>query len=166
METPTPASFEFAGTVTRAEFARIQQRMLPVWARWYVLYPTLAAVLAFFTLRDAIDLPGIVSEVVMLAIVAVAMVVTTRRTRERAWRQAVRLVGRVHGAISPAGIEWNTERTTARFEWSQVARIDQTEGLTLAFFGPRNAFFFPRSFFASDAAWVAFNEAIVRYAAR
>jgi hypothetical protein len=166
MDTSTPASFDFAGTVTRPEFARIQHRMLPVWARWYVLYPMVAAVLAFFTLRDELTLSRIVTEVLILVIVVVAMVVTTRRTRERAWRQAVRMAGRVHGAISPAGIDWNTDRSTAHFEWAQVTRIDRTENLTLTFLGPRSAFYFPRSFFASDAAWAAFNEAVVRYAAK
>ena len=166
MTAPTSPSHPFAGTVTHAEFARIQHRMQPVWARWYVLYPVLAAIFLACTLPGANLVVQVTIDAVLLAIFAAAIVVATRRARARAWRQAMRLGGRVHGAISPAGIEWNTERSSARYEWAQIARIDQGEGLTLAFFQSRGAFYFPRSFFASDAAWAAFNEAISGYVTR
>jgi hypothetical protein len=93
----------------------------------------------------------------------IGMALFTRRVRARAWKQATRLNGRVHGVITPAGIEWNTERTASRFEWAKIVRIKQAGDLTLAFYTPRCAFFFPRSFFASEAEWAAFNEAITGY---
>lgn len=160
MTEPTQPSHEFAGTVTRQEFARIQHRMLPVWARWYVLYPALAVVVLAFTLPGAHKVSNVVMDVLLMPILAAAVAFGTRRAQARAWRLVVRQSGRVHGAISPAGIEWNTERSSARYGWAQIARIDQANGLTLAFFQSRGAFYFPRSFFASDAAWAAFNEAL------
>lgn len=166
MTDPTPPSFAFAGTVTREEFGRIQSRLLPVWARWYAIYPVLAVVFVACTVPGAHKVSELVTDVLFMAMFGVAMAFVTRRARTRAWRQVVRLGGRVHGAITPAGIEWNTERTTARYEWAQILRIDQTTGLTLAFFQPRGAFYFPRSFFGSDAAWTAFNDAIARHAAK
>lgn len=166
MTDPTPSSHPFAGTVTLQEFGRVQQRLLPAWARWYVLYPALAVVFLACTLPGAHKVSEVVTDVLFMAMFGAAMAFVTRRARVRAWRQVVRLGGRVHGTISPAGIEWITERTSARYEWAQIVRIDQVEGLTLAFFSGRGAFYFPRSFLESDAAWAAFNVAIAGYAKR
>lgn len=166
MTEPIPSSHPFAGTVTLAEFARVQQRLLPAWARWYVLYPALAVVFLACTLPGAHKVSEVVIDVLFMAMFGAAMAFVTRRARVRAWRQVVRLGGRVHGTISPAGVEWITERTTARHEWAQIVRVDRTEGLVLAFFSSRGAFYFPRSFLDSDAAWTAFNDAIAGYAAK
>ena len=162
MENAPPASIAFAGTVTRREFERIQSRLLPTWARWYVLYP--AAAVVFF----AVTLPGarlseLVGDLVFVALFPIGMTMFTRRVRARAWKEAVRLNGRVHGAITPEGIEWNTERTASRFEWARIERVTRAADLVLAFYAPRCAFFFPRSFFASTAEWTAFNRAIDGY---
>ncbi len=164
MTEPTTPSIPFAGSVTLAEFGRVQQRLLPAWARWQVLYPALAVIFLAVRLPEAHKVSDLVTDVLLVALFAVAVTFSTRRARARSWRQVVRLHGRVHGAISPAGIDWNTERSTAHYEWAQILRVDQTRDLTLAFFMPRGAFYFPRSFFESDAAWTAFNEAIVGYA--
>ena len=159
----TPAAIAFAGTATRQEFDRIQSQLLPTWARWYVLYPALAAVIF------AISLPGArLSELVFdlaafFVLFPIGMAMFTRRVRTRTWKQAMRLGGRVHGAITPEGIEWNTERTAARFEWAKIIRVKQVADLTLAYYTPRSAFYFPRSFFATEADWTAFNQAIVGY---
>ncbi len=161
-----PASIAFAGTVTRDEFARIQSRLLPAWGRWYVIYPVAAAVVL------AVQLPGarlselVVDMTAFFVLFPICMAWVTRRVRTRAWKQAIRLSGRVHGAITSAGIEWNTERTATRFDWAKIERVARTPGLTLAFYSRYGAFFFPRSFFASQAEWTAFNEAIGRYAPR
>jgi len=166
MEQTPPASIAFAGTVTREEFARIQSRLLPAWARWYVFYPVAVVVVL------AVSLPGArLSELVVdfaafFVLFPIGMALVTQRVRAHAWKQATRLNGRVHGAITPEGIEWNTERTASRFEWARIERVARTADLTLAFYSPRRAFFFPRSFFASEAQWTAFNQAIAGYVAR
>ncbi len=158
-----PDSIAFAGTVTRDEFSRIQTRLLPAWARWYVFYPVALAVVL------AIELPGarpsqlVVDWAAFLVLFPIAMALFTRRVRTRAWKQALRLNGRVHGAVTAGGIEWNTERTAARFEWAKIERVSRTADLVLAFYSARCAFFFPRSFFASEADWAAFNEAIAAW---
>ncbi len=162
MEQSPVASVAFAGTVTRQEFDRIQAQLLPVWARWYVLYPVVAVVFFAVTLPGA-RLSELVGDLVFVALFPIGMAMFMRRVRARAWQQAIRLGGRVHGAITPEGIEWNTERTAARFEWAKIERVARTADLTLAFHSPRCAFFFPRSFFASEADWTAFNRAIAGY---
>ena len=43
--------------------------------------------------------------------------------RDAGYLQVTRLNGRVHGAITPAGIEWNTERTASRLLYSQVGAM-------------------------------------------
>jgi hypothetical protein len=159
-----PVSFAFAGQVTRPEFERVQTRLLPVWARWYVMYPVLLVIFGAFTLPGArpSELAG---DLVFVIGFPLAMRVVTKRARTQAWKQMVGLSGRVHGVITADGIEWNTERSTTRYEWARIPRIAQADGLTLAFYSKRCAFFFPRSLFESDAAWTAFNAAIAGYAA-
>ena len=165
MEPTPPISLAFAGTVTRGEFDRIQSMLLPRWARWYVFYPMLAAVFCAVSLPGA-KLSDLLVDLVIVVLFPLAMLVVTRRARSRAWRQAQRLGGAVHGAITSEGIEWNTADTASRFEWSKIVRVTQADGMTLAFYTPRCAFFFPRSFFASESVWWEFNGAIAGYAAR
>jgi hypothetical protein len=166
MESTPAAAIAFAGTVTRQEFERVQAMLLPGWARWYVIYPAAAAVMLAFSLPDARLSELVVDFAAFFVLFPIGMALFTRRVRTRAWKQAVRLGGRVHGVVTPEGIEWNTERTATRYEWAKIERVARTPGLTLAFYAPRCAFFFPRSFFASEAEWTAFNEAISGYVPR
>ncbi len=159
MTEPTRPSFPFSGTVTLPEFERIQTQLTPAWARRGVLHAVMAVALATVALVDR-SLPELLAFALLFAAFVALRRVFARRAHERAWKRAVQLGGRMHGDISAQGILWNTERSSTRFEWANVLRLDQAEGLTLAYYTPRCAFFFPRSFFESDAAWTAFNEAI------
>ena len=161
---PTPQiSLAFAGTVSRGEFDRIQSMLLPKWARWYVFYPALAAVFCAFSLPGA-KLSDLLVDLVIVVLFPLAMLGVTRRARSRAWRQMQRLGGAVQGVITSEGIEWNTVNTASAFAWSKIVRVAQADGMTLAFYTPRCAFYFPRSFFASESAWSEFNGAIAGYA--
>jgi len=160
MDPSPPASIAFSGTVTRDEFDRIHARLLPVWARWYVLYPVVGTVALAFAMRGARVSALVVDVVAFFVLLPIAMAVFTRRARTRAWKQFLRLYGRLHGAVTADGIEWNTERSAARFEWARIERVTHGDGLVLAFLSPRNALFFPRSFFATEADWTAFNDVI------
>ena len=153
----TDGRIAFAGTPSRAEFDRITTLMLPTWARWYVLYPVMGVIFVAVSLHGARRASELVVDGVFALVVPLALLLFERRRRTRAWTQAVRLTGRIHGVVSPDGIEWNTERSTSRFEWSQVTRVARAAELAVVFHGPRSGFYFPRSFFESDAAWAAFG---------
>ena len=159
----TTPSIPFGGTVTRAEFARIQTLLLPAWARWYVMYLCLGVILLATSLPHA-TWSGLATTALFAVGFVVAMALFTKRTQARTWKRVVALNGRVHGAIGPAGLEWNTANAQSRLEWARIAKIAHGRDLTLAFYAPRCAFFFPRSFFESEQAWHAFNAAIDAYA--
>jgi hypothetical protein len=165
MNQPSTPSFAFAGTLTLEEFGRVQKTILPVWTRWYVTTPLQAIVLFCVT-----GLPKEPStwlyDLGALAVVLIAVQLTIRRARMRTWKQSVQIVGRVHGAITPDGIDWVTDRSTSRYEWAKIIAVKQADGLTLAFYAPRCAFYFPRSFFDSDETWAGFNLAIAAYVAK
>ncbi len=163
MNQPMPPSVAFAGTLSLEEFGRIQKAILPRWARWYVTVPILA-IAVFCSVGPTTDPTLLLVDLGVLAIVLLAMRLTVRRVQARTWKQSVRLVGRVHGAITPEGIEWNSERSTSRYEWARITEVRRAGDLTLAFYAPRCAFYFPRSFFDSQASWDAFNAAITAYA--
>ncbi len=149
----------FGGVVTRPEFVRVQSLLLPAWARWYVIYPVLG-VIFFGTSLPGATAQSATSDVLFALIFVIGMTLFTRRVRTRTWKQVVRLGGRVHGAITQDGIEWNTDNTASRFEWAKIMKVAHGKDLTLAFHAPRAAFFFPRTFFESDQAWSAFNAEI------
>jgi hypothetical protein len=155
---PIPAT-AFAGTITRAGFVRVQSLLLPAWARWYVMYPVLGAIFLAASLPGATPI-DVVSDLLFMLLFAAAMTLFTRRVRHRAWQQAVRLNGRVHGALTAEGLEWNTDNTASRFEWAKIVKVAHAPDMTLAFHTPRCAFYFPRSFFETEAAWSAFNAEI------
>ena len=165
MNPPSTPSIAFAGTLSLEEFGRVQRAILPVWTRWYVTMPIQALVLL-----GVAGLPrnpqAWLYDLGALVVVLVAVQVVIRRSRVRAWKQSARLVGRVHGAVTPEGIDWNTDRSASRYEWARIIQVKRTDDLTLAFYAPRCAFYFPRSFFDSDATWTGFNQAIVGYAAK
>ncbi len=149
----------FAGTLTRAEFGRVQSMLVPVWARWYVIFPLQTVGIFFFSeSRDEASNLGL--QVLAAALVVLGTAWAMRHTRTRAWNQLVQLVGEVSGTVTSDGIEWHTSISTTRFEWAKVIRVARADGLTLAFYAPRCAFYFPRSFFESEEAWTAFNAVI------
>ncbi len=157
VSTATPVTF--AGTLTRAEFGRVQSMLLPAWARWYVIFPLLAVGLFFFSgSREEAANPSL--QLLSTALILIGAAWAMRYTRTRAWNQLVRLHGRVSGTLTSDGIDWHTSMSTTRFEWAKVIRIARADGLTLAFYTPRCAFYFPRSFFESEEAWAAFNAVI------
>lgn len=153
----------FAGTLTLEEFGRVQRAILPKWVRWYVTLPLLA-IATFLGMGAATNVASLVLDLVILGLVVGSLQVVIRRAAVRQWKQTVQLVGRVHGRITHEGIEWNTDRSTSRYEWARIVEVKQVDDLTLAFYAPRCAFYFPRSFFDSDARWTAFNAAIAAHA--
>ena len=158
-QAPPAPSVAFTGTLTRAEFDRVQLHLLPPWARWYVCYPMFAVVVFFVSpTRDLPIDPWL--KVLFAAIPVIGLDWLMRKSRTKAWNQLMQLGGRVSGSISAEGIEWRTAMLTTRFDWSKVVRVAHADGLTLAFYTPRCAFYFPRSFFESDQVWAAFNAEI------
>jgi hypothetical protein len=154
MNPPGTPSIAFAGTLSLEEFGRVQKALLPAWTRWSVLAPVLAAAL-FAASGAATDPISLLFDVGVTASTPIALGVVSRRFRKRAWQRSAQIVGRVRGAISPDAIDWVTDRSTSRGEWARIVEVRHADDLALPFYAPRCAFYFPRSFFDSDAAWTA-----------
>lgn len=159
--TPTDGRIAFAGRPSRAEFDRIMTLMLPPWARWYVLYPVVGAIFLAVSVAGARRTSELVVDGAFALVVTLAVHLFEKRRRTRAWMQMVRLTGRIHGVVSADGIEWNTDNSTSRFEWAKIVRVARGANLAVVFFAPRSGFYFPRSFFESDAAWAALDAELV-----
>ena len=158
-----PVPIPFAGTISRRAFTRVQSLLLPWWARWYVFVPCVLFVFLSTGVgwSKAIASPvSAVPDLLLAGLVLAASAGITMYGRARAWRNAVSLTGRVSGAATTEGIEWNTANTSAKFVWEKLVRVREDGNLTLVFYAPRCAFYFPREFFNSEQAWSSFNEVL------
>lgn len=78
----------------------------------------------------------------------------------RAWKAQDALHGEITGTVGEQGIAWSTATTSSQFPWEKILKSKQLPDMTLAFYTPRCAFYFPRDFFASDEDWRQFNDTI------
>jgi len=160
----TPSASElaaaFRGELTEREFRRVQSALLPFWARAYVLAP--ACVFVFIAI--GVGWPAVFAdplaafpELFFGLMVLVFAAFITWRSRRKQWQTNAQLHGQVSGQLTARGLEWNTSTTKAEFPWSKLTHFTASEELVLIFFAPRCAFYFPKSFFATDDAWHSFK---------
>ena len=156
----------FAGRVTESEFSRVQSALMPAWYRWYFL--ALAWLLLFFSMRPglakvmaepALALPGLIWGVGVLVVCACI----TRFLHWRGWKQYMQVHGSVSGQIGPQGITWKTESIIDVLEWEKALGFRARKDLFLVLYTPRCAFFFPRSFFATEQDWSRLQLVLQQY---
>lgn len=153
----------FSGQLSQAEFSRVQALMMPPWTRWYVAIP--CAICLFIS--TGVGWPRVwahpstaAPDLLLAAAVLVAVAAITSYGRRKRWRQVTAITGSVHGVLTAAGIEWNTDNSSSRFSWEKLVKIRRTRDLTLVFYAPACAFYFPRSFFHTSDSWRTFNESV------
>jgi hypothetical protein len=78
--------------------------------------------------------------------------------RRSAWRSVLKFTGNVQGVATDQGIEWRTQHSSSKFEWGQLLKAHRERDLSLVFYAPRCAFYFPQEFFASEQEWISFND--------
>lgn len=159
-ESKVLAPISFKGTVSKHDFSRVQSMLLPVWARWYIFIPCVLYVSVSIGVgwsKVISDPTSAVSDLAWGAALVILSASITKYGRIKAWRNMVSFTGEIHGVATEEGIEWNTANTKTSFEWRKFLKVRQEADLSLAFYTPRCAFYFPKNFFASDLDWQAFN---------
>lgn len=140
----------FGGQISKRDFLRVQSLLMPIWARWYVFVPCVIYLFVSFGVgwSQAISDPHSSAQDFMFAALALLIsAAISRYSRTKSWRSTTALVGSVRGVASESGIEWSTSNTTSTFDWKKFIKVNQTKDLSLVFYAPRCAFYFPREFF-------------------
>jgi hypothetical protein len=156
------AAVPFGGTLTFKRFLQLQKALRPRWA-----YPMIVAACVYFVWSaGSPDIPWYApASLVTTVPVAGAMLFliwgATRFTYRRRWRQMIALHGALSGTVGAAGVRWKTGLSESFFSWDRIVKARDVGDLLLLSYGPRCALYFPREFFADEAAWDAFK-AIVR----
>jgi hypothetical protein len=138
-------SISFRGTLTGAEFARVQRLMVPWW--------TSPQMTSLWILSSCVYFEGWIAgalvalPVIILLQVAVALISRVQGRRVAALQQEI------DGTIGDGGVGWNTAMTTANFPWAKILRVKEHPDVLLLFYSGRCAFYMPKRFFSSDSAW-------------
>jgi len=72
------------------------------------------------------------------------------------WTQNKLIQQSFHGTVSEAGIHWRSDTSEMNMPWNMFHKARLANTLVLVYTSPRQALFFPRNFFASDADWERF----------
>ena len=178
----------FSGALTRSQFMLVQKLLLPWWASkwmrllWLVL---LYVCLADDTSADVATAGGPSSHAANISAItwiflfvlrilfspgtwslAILICVTWGATtwiRHRQWRRIEAAHTEVSGHIGDNGIAWNTPLTTANYPCANLTRVRQHPEMLLVFYSPRCAFYLPKNFFRSEAAWGDANALALRH---
>lgn len=153
----------FSGSVSREEFSRVNSLLLPRWMRWYFLVPCVIYLFVSIGVGWTVALHHPSAAAPDLALAGLLLAIAAALTiylRSRNWRSVTSFTGRVHGAATVSGIEWNTDNSSTRFSWEKLVKVRRARDLTLVFYAPGCAFYFPRAFFESDDSWKQFNEVL------
>jgi hypothetical protein len=159
----------FGGTLSFAQFDRIQQVLLPWWMRKWVVIPFVLYASIFNDREWAVVLSDPVVPIAGLFVAAVILLLMSgliRFVRRRAWKQVVALNGAISGSLAADGIHWNTELTRACFPWTKFIKLRKRPDLLLLYYMPRCALYFPRAFFDSEEAWQTFGVLAAAHLAR
>lgn len=143
------ASIQFGGQVDRKQFRAIQKLLLPWWAKpqilvLAVLYLVISSGVGWKTalVEPAKALPDLA---VALAII-LGYFAWSSFYWNRTWKAYQNLHGQISGTVGQDGVEWNTSTASSRFSWEKIHKYKRTPTITLVFYAPRSALFFPPQF--------------------
>ena len=153
----------FAGQLTEEQFTRLQW-LSTHWLARYLGWIILAAgTLAMATggWRTVVEDPSgqAIRAIPALLFVAFAFI-APRRAINKAWRQNSLIKGAVSGFADETGVEWNSAFVAGRFPWDVALKRKQAKDMALVYIAPNSVLYFPRSFFADDSSWQAFNDLV------
>lgn len=157
----------FGGEVTAAQFRMVHKLLLPWWGAPCVMGVSIFVV--FLSIGSGWEralaaplsaLPDLFTGISA----ALALWAVNAWASRRAWRTYVKVHGRVRGTVGAGGIELSSATTVSKFSWGKIVKHKRAPELTLVFYAPRCAFFFPSSFFSSAGEWERFNSIVEKYA--
>jgi hypothetical protein len=157
----------FSGEVTAAQFRMVHKLLLPWWGT-----PSVMGVSIFVVFQSmgsgwerALATPlTALPDLLMGVFSALALWAVNAFASRRHWKNYVKVHGRVRGTVGPGGIELSSSTTTSKFSWGKIVKHRRAPELTLVFYAPRCAFFFPSSFFSSAGEWERFNRIVEKFA--
>jgi hypothetical protein len=168
---PSPDALDnpvhFAGEVTAAQFRMVQKLLLPWWARPPVMGVFIVVLLVTMGSgwKAALAAPlSLLPDLITGAFFVLALWAVNAFASRRNWTTYSKLHGRLRGTVGPGGIELSSDTTTSKFSWGKIVKHKRVPELTLVFYAPRCAFFFPSNFFSSAAEWERFNGIVAKYA--
>ena len=149
-------SFECRGTLTEAQYCRIQWLASRKFILGFGLF--LAAILGMTLLsggaRVIVHDPVIqIARVAPFVLLVPIMFFAPRWQARRQYRANAALKGTITGKVTDAGFEFVTEVSQARYRWDQVLKAKIGSDIALVYASPQVAFFLPKSFFATEEAW-------------
>lgn len=155
----------FKGVLTKSQYYIMQKLARPWWTRFYVLVPCL-----FYTFvsigvgwTTLFKNPySAVSYLIEAAVVTSAIMLFDHFFRNRAWRRTQEIQGEIYGVANEGGIEWNSSLTSSKYPWNKLLKAKESSEMILVFITPRNVFYFPRKFFASENEWEMFKLLVCR----
>jgi hypothetical protein len=157
----------FEGEVTAAQFRMVHKLLLPWWGAPSVMGVSIFVV--FLSIGSgwerAFAAPlSALPDLFMGIFFALALWAVNAYASRRHWKTYRKLHGRVRGTVGPGGIELSSATTVSKFSWGKIVKHKRAPELTLVYYAPRCAFFFPSSFFSSTGEWDRFNGIVEKYA--
>jgi len=165
-ESPAHKETPFRGRTSWPQFRQVQGALLPWWAKPYVTAACMAFLMVSLGTGWGVALSSPVKAIPDLLVIGFLLVFIWAATfylHTRAWKAQDALHGEITGTVGEQGIEWATATTTSKFSWEKILKYKQLPDMTLAFYSPRCAFYFPRDFFVSDENWRQFNDTVAAH---
>lgn len=156
----------FRGNASWPQFRRIQRALLPWWANSYVTAAYMTFLMVSLGTGWGVALSSPVEAIGDLVVVGFLLAFVWGATfylHKRAWKAQGALHGEITGTVGEQGIEWTTATMTSKFPWAKILKYKQLSDMTLTFYSPRCAFYFPRDFFSSDEDWRQFNDTVATH---
>jgi len=156
----------FSGSLTKQQFLYVQRNLLPGWLNYWPIAAVILGLTAFNIsvgtgwstfVRNPL---AAWDDVLAAAIIVVIIPLVFRRAWGKAWKQNLELHGDIAGEVHSGGVTWKTAVTTSNFPWDKFVKAKVLPDLILLFYTPRCAYYFPRSFFASEDNWQTFSRAM------
>lgn len=150
----------FEGRITQSDILTVYSFSMRG-KRWmnYVMLPffILAIVAVFLSLmRQTFDLWPVLFILTYGISLRLPDTDPVSKSRE-AYRSSPEMRGTFRGSVSEDGLTIQTANVATDFKWTAFRKVDRKSDLVLLFVNDDNFNFFPRSFFASDADWQAFQ---------
>lgn len=163
---PQQEVIAFAGAITRTQFALVQRLLLPWWGAMYVTAATIVIAALVFDVAGGgatgSTLGWLITNLLWSAVMFGFVWGLTMFSRHRQWRHVRAAQQEITGTIGAEGLEWNTPMTTAKYPWSKIVKLRQHPEMLLLFYSANCAFYAPRAFFATEAAWTEANALAAR----
>ncbi len=167
----------FEGRLTRDEFFLFQKVVTPRWFynAWWVplgLLALLSSISLFLLSSGDSRLEGggplwdLLRGGLALLIMTVAFFVLPRLSGWNDWKRNRRLQDPVKGLVDDDGVEWKSSHFSASLDWEDFLRYRSGETMVALFTAPRQALYFPRSFFGGEPAWQKFRRLVAEKLAR